>query len=199
MNRTAAVSLVVVLASAASVARAEWAIGPGVSYASGISDVLDVYERNLLARPGVVDVDTVSIPIGFGLFSRYQADSGLRFDAGVGPAFITLGVESDSVGDADHFELPVYATVGYTFSPGSDRSAYARAGLAYHIVSGDFEVGSDPGLFAAVGMELGRDDGSPWGFEVSIDDSTVEFTDPAVVGNTELNSYDVMLSFFMLF
>jgi hypothetical protein len=41
-----------------------------------------------------------------------------------------LGVDCDIV-SADHFELPLYATAGYTFSPGADQSAYVRAGAAY--------------------------------------------------------------------
>jgi len=174
-------------------ANAEWAFGPAVSYISGISDVVDIAERNLLAQPGVVEVDVFEIPVGVGLFTRYQADSGLRFDVGIGPAFAMIS------GDTDHFELPVFATVGYTFSPGADRSPYVRVGAAYHAVNGDFEVGSEPGVFAAIGLEMSRNDNFSWGFELSVDDSTVEFLDPAVFGNTEVNSYDSMLTFFFLF
>lgn len=199
LRSTVTACLVVAALAASSAARSEWAFGPSVSYLSGIGDVVDLYERNLLARPNVVEVDTANIPIGAGFFSRYQADSGLRFDIGIGPAFIMLSVDSDVYGGADHTELPVYGTVGYTFSPGSNRSGYVRFGAAYHSVSGDFAVDSSPGAFAAVGLELGRRDGAPWGFELSVDNSTVEFLDPSIPGNRELHSYDTMLTFFYLF
>jgi hypothetical protein len=188
----------VALLGAAPLARGDWSFGPNVSYLSGISDVVDVYERNLLAEPGVVEVDTAHLPFGVGFLGHYQADNGLRVDFGAGPVFVMLGVESDTI-SGDHVELPLYATVGYTFSPEADRSAYARVGAAYHIVSGDYERSSDPGLCAAFGLELGRSDGSPWGFELAFDDSTVKFVDPAIAGRRKLHTYDTMLSFFFLF
>jgi len=169
-----------------------------VSYLSGISDVVDVYERNLRSEPGVVEVDTARFPFGVGFLGHYQADNGLRVDLGAGPVFAMLGVESDTI-SSHHLELPLYATLGYTFSPDAERSAYVRAGVAYHLVDGDYEHGSDPGLYAAVGVELGRSDGSPWGFELGFDDSTVRFVDPAVAGRRKLHTYDTMLSFFFLF
>ena len=112
--------LMTMLLFAGSAQADEWDFGVGVSYVTGISDVVDLYEDNYEAEnPG--DVDVVTIPIGVSFVGRYQADSGMMFHVGVGPAFII-------VGDADHTEIPFSATIGYAFSPKGDSSAYARIG-----------------------------------------------------------------------
>jgi len=169
----------------------EWDFGVGVSYASGISDVVDLYEDNYEAEnPG--DVDTYSIPVGVSFVGRYQASSGLMVHVGAGPAFII-------VGDTDHTEIPFSATIGYAFSPQGDSSAYARVGLVAHSVSGDYVEDSDPGTLAAIGVENGRNGGVNWGIEVSVDDSEVEFENLSEGRNETLNSYDTQLTLYFLF
>lgn len=169
----------------------EWDFGVGVSYVTGISDVVDLYEDNYEAEnPG--DVDVFTIPIGVSFVGRYQADSGLMFHVGVGPAFVI-------VGDADHTEIPFSATVGYAFSPQGDSSAYARVGVVAHSVSGDYVEDSEPGVLAAIGIENGRNGGVNWGLEVSVDDSEVEFENLTTGRNETINTYDTQLTLYFLF
>ena len=189
-------SRIIILASmllAAAAANAgEWKFGVGVSHVSGMSDVLDIYEKNFEAENSFTEVELVGIPIGPGFVSRYLADSGLMFNIGIGPGLIILG-------DLSHTEIPVSATIGYMFSRGGNSSPYIRLGVVAHSVSGDYVVTSDPGSLAAIGMEFGINRGLNWGIELSADDSTVEFLDLTKSGNTELNTYDRLLTLFFLF
>lgn len=163
-----------------------------MTYASGITDVVDLYEDNYEAENPSSDVETFAIPIGPGFIGRYEADSGVIFNIGLGPAFLM-------VGDVDHTEIPVSATIGYIFARDSDTSPYLRLGVVAHSVSGDYVEDSDPGTLAAVGVEFGRNGGLNWGIELSVDDSSVEFEDLSKSGNTEIDTYDQQLTLFFLF
>ena len=171
---------------------AGWDFGVAVTYASGIKDVSDLYEENYEAENPGTEVDTVTIPVGVGFHSRYQADSGMIVNIGAGPAFII-------VGDVDHTEIPLSATVGYAFSATGNSTAYIRAGLVTHIVSGDYVEGSEAGTLVALGVENGRNGGVNWGLEISVDDSEVEFENLTTGRNEKFNSYDSQLTLFFLF
>ncbi len=162
---------------ASGVKAGEWDFGPGVSYVSGISDVVDLYENNLEADT-FSEVDVISIPIGVGFMARYQAESGLMFHIGLGPAFIIAG-------DADHTEIPFSTTVGYAFARNADTSPYIRIGVVGHSVSGDYVESSDAGVLTAIGVEFGRKQGLNWGIELGVDDSTVEFEDLKIIVENE--------------
>jgi hypothetical protein len=176
---------------AGNVNAGEWDLGVGVSYVTGISDVVDLYEDNFEIEESA-DVETFSIPIGASFIARYQADSGIIFNIGVGPAFIILG-------DVEHTEIPLSATIGYSFSRDGDTSPYIRIGVVDHSVSGDYVESSDSGVLTAIGVEFGRQQGLNWGIELSVDDSTVEFEDLTQAGNTEFETYDRQLTLFFLF
>ena len=180
------------LVVSAANAAGEWKFGVGVSYVSGIDDVVDIYEDNFEAENPSSSVDSITIPIGPGFVGRYEADSGLIFNVGVGPLLIFAG-------DLSHTEIPFSTTIGYMFSRDGDSSPYIRVGVVAHSVSGDYVESSDPGTLTAIGMEFGRNSGLNWGIELSVDDSTVEFEDLTKAGNTEINSYDQQLTIFFLF
>ena len=175
-----------------SAAAAGWDFGVGVTYASGISDVADLYEDNYEAENPGSEVDTLTIPVGVSFHSRYRGASGMSVNIGVGPAFIIFG-------DVDHAEIPLSASVGYAFSPSGDSSAYVRAGIVMHLVSGDYVEDSEAGTLLAVGVENGRNGGVNWGLEVSVDDSEVEFEDLTRGRNEKINTYDTQLTLYFLF
>ena len=179
------------LSLAANANAAEWDFGIGASYVTGISDVVDLYEDNFEIEESA-DVETFTIPVGASFIARYQADSGIIFNIGVGPAFIIAG-------DIEHTEIPLSATIGYLFSRDEDTSPYVRLGVVDHSVSGDYVESSDSGVLTAIGVEFGRKQGLNWGIEFSVDDSTVEFEDLSKAGNTEIETYDRQLSLFFLF
>lgn len=170
----------------------EWRAG--LAYASGIDDVTDLYERNLDVEGFDAEVD-LKFPLGLTGAVRYDWASGLRGDIGLGPMFF-IG------GDIDHFELPLSVTVGYNFLPNADVSPYVRGGLIHHFASGDYYSSTDPGLFAAVGLDF-----THFSLEVALDGSEVELDtfscnaagtscQPAT---TSLNTYDIIASFFWRF
>jgi len=194
MNRIAIAALMLIGMVGAADA-APWRFSVGAAYVTGIDDVADHYEANLRLAGFDADVD-VQFPLGFGLSATYQWKSDLRADFGLGPMFYISG-------DVHHFELPISATLGYTFLSNENFSPYVRAGVVYHYVDGDQYSGTSPGLFAAVGVELY----SRFAVEVATDQSEVELDalicDAAGtacrLGTTKLNTYDVIASVFYRF
>lgn len=173
----------------------EWKNGILVSYVSGSSDVLDLYEFNLEQSGFFIEDEVEGIPIGVGYRGKYQADNGFRFDIGIGPLLILFG-------DVDHTEIPLTGTFGYDFAPSSSVSPYVRLGAAYHLVSGDDVDKSNVGAFAALGIEFSRGPGFVWGLELSVDDSTVDFDlyqNFSIVDTVELNTFDKQLTLYFMF
>jgi hypothetical protein len=183
---------VLLLALAAPAQAIEWRLG--VSYASGVKDVADLYEDNLRLDGVEADVD-VKFPVGVAASFIYDWTTEWRTDVGVGPVF-AIG------GDVRHLEVPLSATIGYNFSPYARASPYLRGGLIHHFASGDQYVSSTPGLFFAVGVDF-----THFALELATDRSEVEFdrltcTAPSTncqLGTTELSTYDVLFSFYWRF
>jgi len=183
----------------------EWHVGPQISYASGIPDVTDLYEKNYNATHTTTYVKIrMLLPIGVAFAADYQWKSGLRADLGVGPFFMMRSDNSNNSSrenvDLTHYEMPVSATVGYSFIANGDVSPYLRAGFAYHFVSGEYYRSASPGPFAAAGIEFSRKHSARYIIEVASDQSKVEFDNFACNGTgcpstVKLNTYDVVASF----
>lgn len=190
------IAAAILLTGAASAHALEWELLEwrlGVAYASGISDVTDLYEDNLRRAGFDVNVD-VKFPVGVAGAVRYDWTSGLRADVGLGPVFL-IG------GDIKHSEIPLSGTFGYNFLRLSHLSPYVRAGFIHHFVSGDLYSSSKPGLLAAAGVDFTR-----VSVEVAVDMSEVEFDtlacsagSPCQRTTEDLNTYDFLVSFFWRF
>jgi hypothetical protein len=179
------------LAFTAPVHAMEWRLG--LSYASGVSDVPDLYEDNLRLAGREADVD-LKFPVGAAASFLYDWSAEWRTDVGLGPVF-AIG------GDVKHLEVPLSATMGYNFLPYSRYSPYVRAGFIHHFASGDQYDSSTPGLLLAVGVDF-----THFTLELATDQSEVEFDRlrcPAggacTLGTEKLNTYDVLFSFFWRF
>jgi hypothetical protein len=85
----------------------EWRLG--LSYASGVSDVPDLYEDNLRLAGREAEVD-LKFPVGIAASFLYDWTSEWRTDIGIGPV-CAIG------GDVKHLEVPLAATLGYNFVP----------------------------------------------------------------------------------
>lgn len=168
----------------------EWRVG--VAYASALGDVTDLHEENLRIEGLDADVD-LKVPLGIAAGVTYDWPSGMRADVTLGPTFF-IG------GDVSHFELPLGATIGYSFDLGGDASPYVRAGLIHHFASGDYEAGSDPGFIVAAGLDFRR-----LTLEIAFDDSEVEFESADCANNVctpsrkSLNTYELIVSVFWRF
>ena len=179
------------LAFTGSAQALEWRLG--LSYASGVSDVPDLYEDNLRLAGREADVD-LKFPVGIAASFLYDWTAEWRTDVGIGPVF-AIG------GDVKHLEVPLSATMGYNFLPYSRYSPYVRAGVIHHFASGDQYSSSTPGLYFAVGVDF-----THFTLELATDQSKVEFDRlfcPAggscTLGTEELNTYDVLASFYWRF
>lgn len=185
------VAAVLVLGFAGSAEAMEWRLG--LSYASGVSDVADLYEDNLRLDGRDANVD-LKFPLGIAASFLYDWTTEWRTDVGIGPLF-AIG------GDVKHLEVPLSVTMGYNFLPYSRYSPYVRAGVIHHFASGDQYNSSTPGPFLAVGVDF-----THFSIEIATDQSKVEFdrlSCPAAgsctLGTTELNTYDVLASFYWRF
>lgn len=192
MRIVAAVAVLLVSALATPAQAMEWRLG--VAYASGVQDVADLYEDNLRRAGFDVNVD-LKFPLGVAASFVYDWTTQLRTDIGVGPVF-AIG------GDVKHLEVPLSATMGYNFSPYSRASPYVRGGLIHHFASGDQYSSSTPGLYLAVGVDF-----THFSLELATDRSKVEFDrlfcnangTSCQLGKTDLNTYDVLASFYWRF
>jgi len=180
------VLIVVVLLTASMPSYAGgWYNQIGLSYASGISEVSDIYEKNLESGPFVDKVDVTLVPIGGSYAGYYQYESGLRTGLGLGPLFLILG-------DASHTEAPINANVGWTFSPETKISPFFSVGISKHIVSGDYVEGDSVGLFFEAGFTYKK-----YGVKLILDKSEVELE--SVNGLKTVNSYDTVVTLFTQF
>ena len=183
---------VLLFAFAGSAQAVEWRLG--LSYASGVSDVADLYEDNLRLDGREADVD-LKFPVGVAASFVYDWTTEWRTDVGVGPVF-AIG------GDVRHLEIPLSATIGYQFLPHSRYSPYVRGGVIHHFASGDQYDSSTPGLFAAVGVDF-----THFTLEIATDQSKVKFDrlrcpsggGACTLGTTELSTYDIIASFYWRF
>ena len=183
---------VLLLAFAGAAEAKEWRLG--VSYATGVSDVTDLYEDNLRLAGFDVNVD-LKFPLGVAASYIYDWTTEVRTDIGVGPVF-AIG------GDVKHLEVPLSATIGYNFLPYSRASPYVRGGIIHHFASGDQYSSSTPGLLLAVGVDF-----THFTLELATDQSKVKFDrlvcpsdgGSCQLGTTELNTYDVLASFYWRF
>lgn len=183
---------VLLFAFAGSAHAVEWRLG--VAYASGVSDVADLYEDNLRLDGRQANVD-LKFPVGAAASFVYDWTTEWRTDIGVGPIFV-IG------GDVRHLEVPLSATIGYQFLPYSRYSPYVRGGVIYHFASGDQYESSTPGLFAAIGVDF-----THFALEIATDQSKVTFDrlrcpsggGACTLGTTDLSTYDIIASFYWRF
>ena len=181
----------------------EWRHPLGLSYVSGFGYFMDVMENNKEVQG--YEVESSQLPIEITYNPYYQLDNGLGFGIGIGPVqFITI----DYASNIDHielFSLPISADVRYNFLKNSNISPFARASLAYNIVSGDYVDSSKPGFSGGIGIEFFQHSIVGFGFEVSYNTSEVEMEKYS--GNewsyrldgTEKISPEVMVSLFVIF
>jgi hypothetical protein len=176
----------------------EWTVGPGIAYVSNINHVLDIYKDNVKAQGKTVDVSK-ALPIGICFDADRQFDTGLRVGVGVGPYFRLNG-------DVKHFELPISGSVGYLVLPKEQVSPYVKAGVVYHVASGDFYESSTPGLLIAGGVDFARRSPISATVQLSFDSSKIELdklcgagASGCSAGTEKFRSYETVLSFFLKF
>lgn len=181
----------------------------GLSYASGINDVVDYYEETMESEG--YEVDASLFPLGVSHTGHYQFDNGLRLGYGVGPAFLIAG-------DVDYTEIPFQANVGYTFAPSASVSPYVFVGPTVHFIDGDYVTeDSASGAIFGAGIEFARNSAVSYVLEIAKDTTEVEFSNysgyssgyyyggyyynynPINDSNKSIKSYDTVVSFRVMF
>ncbi|MBA4369789.1 MAG: hypothetical protein C0403_19350, partial [Desulfobacterium sp.] len=120
---------------------------------------------------------------------------------GLGPMSYLLTAGTDD--NPYFFSFPINANLGFTLFPNSSVAPYVRAGVMYHLASGDYVDGASPGVFGAVGIEFMRDRKVSLGIEVGYDASEIDFQkhyrNSSRVTIEEIRPYEVMISLFAAF
>lgn len=198
------VTLVLLICASGQSYADEFKFPVGFTYISGFNDVFSLYKDNLEAEGYDVSGNTL-LPIGLTFQPYYQFDNGIGVGLGVGPVSYIIVEKTDWSGDStymDFTDVPVQATVRYTFVPSSDISPYVRAGVSYHFASGDYVNNSNPGALGSVGVEFFRKSRVGFGLDVSYDSSTVEFDKIDNDGSMDKKSIapgGLMVSIFAIF
>jgi hypothetical protein len=148
----------------ASVMEKKWRFPVGVSYISGVSDVVDAMEA---ADPYIEDV--TEWPVGLHFDPYYSINDGLGIGGSVGPIFVVLG-------DIEGVIVPLGLDVRYNFAPKKKTSAYVRAGVRHLIADGDLFGDTSIGFYGSLGVSFNRDRAVAWALEASIDTSKIEIT-----------------------
>ena len=150
--------------------RGEWRFPVGLTYISGMQDMVDYVEDEM-------DGDTdLFIPIGLSFTPYYEFAHGSRIGLDLGPGtIITFKEQYGDSSDTLYWGVPVGLSYGFTFIPRASVSPYARIGFKYYIAGGDWLDKSSPGLFAAAGVEFLRKKAIGVGFEIGYDNAEVEF------------------------
>lgn len=137
-----------------------WRFALGYSFLNNVDELKDSY-KNLSKDAGDGnDIYNTSINISFQPY--YQFENRWRAGAGVGPLILFLG-------DSQHIQVPVNLTMGYSFFQKSDYSAYFKAGISYHIASGDFYSDSSPGFYGGIGFVIFKTKRVHLGLEAAYD------------------------------
>ena len=152
----------------------------GLSYVTGVHDVGDFYDDEEF-------LDVTTWPVGLAYRLTVNLDVGVRFDFGVGPVVLMFG-------DADYWDVPLQATVGYSLFPHHTFRPYIRGGASYHFMDGDLvDSKAGAGLLGAVGVEIGKRGRVSFFGEVSLDtaEATFRHDNPAPGGSS---SEDIKVS-----
>ena len=175
----------------ASAPAAEWHFPVGLTYASNFDEIKDIHEENLIFL-GYSIYDVGTFPVGIAFHPYMQFDSGFGIGGTLGPIMVITG-------DVDYTDVPINVDARYSFSPKASSSPYVRAGIRYHITSGDYDEGSSPGFFGGVGVEFMKDRMIGAGIEVAIDTSEVEIRRLTTGTNETIKPTDLMISVYALF
>lgn len=146
---------------------AEWRFPVGLTYVSGIDNVLDVYKNNLEVKGYIVDTKLLT-SVGLSFQPYVQFSSGLGIGFTFGPAMIVSSTDSDFTA------IPAGLDLRYTPLTDSWASPYIRAGIKKYFASGDYVKSSSPGFYGSFGLEFARTKRVGWGIEVTYD--TAEIT-----------------------
>jgi len=172
----------------------EWRFPVGLTYVSGIGDIVDQYEDNLQAD-GFLTESADGLPFGVSIQPYYQMDSGFGVGFGVGP---TMWI----TGDVDFFNLPVNLSMRYAFMNKSDTSLYLRAGISHNFANGDYVEDSNIGFVGALGVEFMRNKVVGFGIEAGYDSSVIELEDRTTANPNDTKEFEpvgFMISLFAVF
>jgi hypothetical protein len=138
----------------------------GFTYASGAREVWDWHDDNI----SLDDEDTGVLPMGLSYRYTSQFRSGLRSDFGVGPFVVIYG-------DVSYLDMPVQATLGYTFARHAHVRPYARLGASFHINEGDYvSEKAKFGALGAIGLEIGNPGSVSFFMEATYDSAKATFS-----------------------
>jgi hypothetical protein len=154
----------------------------GFAYTQGGHDVnsklADAYQADWQAKYGPVTEDRINIPLGLTFSPYYSWYNGFGAGLDLGPTLFMVGTLKNGFGSVDDtkfsYIIPIGADIRYNFFASHKVSPYVRVGVKYPIAGGDDIGSSQPGPFAAVGVEFWRTRRIGMAAEVGYDASKVK-------------------------
>jgi Outer membrane protein beta-barrel domain len=146
---------------------AGWRFPVGLTYVSNFGKISDIYTDNL-EWLGYTTSSSDAVPVGLALQPYYQFDNGLAVGGGIGPL---MAVIAESY---EFYDVPVALDVRYYIPASASVSPYVRAGVRYHVASGDWVSKSSPGFIGGIGVEFLRNRPISASIELGYDAATIE-------------------------
>ncbi len=156
---------------ATSASADEWRFPVGPTFMSGFKKVYDFYKD-------VEDADSgLMIPVGISFTPYYEFTHGSMLGLEVGPISAVFMEErgSSSSTSVKYWAVPLGFTYGFMFMPSASISPFAKVGVKYHIVGGDYIDKSTPGFYGGAGVEFLRNKMVGISVELGYDSSEVTF------------------------
>jgi hypothetical protein len=177
---------------------AEFHVEGGLTFASGIDNVLNQMEKNF-------GFDRrYDMPVGLKLSAYAKFPSGFAIGGSVGPwTFISVEDRNHHYRYNDDYQwnyiVPVSADVRYFFPQNGFLAPYVRAGIAYPISGGD-QIGSGtPGPVGAIGAIFWEHRIFSLGMEAGYDGSKVEVKSGYLHGAEKVRPTEFTFSIFASF
>jgi len=180
-------------AFAAQSAQAEgWRFPVGLTYVSNFSRVVDIYRDNIHWAGYTTTADSYA-PAGLSFNPYYQFESGFAVGGGIGP------IMAISASPYEFVDFPVNLDVRYYIPASESIAPYARAGVRYHIASGDWVSNSSPGFIGGIGVEFLRNRRIGAGIELGYDTATIELDKMRTHTTEKVRPGELMVSIFAVF
>ena len=165
----------------------QWRFEMGYRYLNNSDELKDICEH--IAENAGEGGDVHKIAININVQPYCQLDNGFQMGAGIGP-FIMIA------DDTWHLLIPMNVTLGQAFFTRSPVSPYVTAGISYHFSNGEYQEGSIPGIYTAVGLRFFNLKALKMGMEIAYDSARIELYDDVERKNHTLHTGELTLGIF---
>jgi len=145
----------------------DWHFKLGISHVTGLSNIVDQWEKNKKYE-GYMVLDSFESPIGFVFEPYFEVNKNIEIGLGIGPFALALG-------DMEYWDIPLNFDLKGKLITDTAVTPFIIAGLRYHITDGDYVEGSSMGFLFGGGLEFKVNEATTMGLEIAYDTSEIEY------------------------